>query len=112
MTMALRVPIFEYCCGPSASGTWKATMISVGLRSFLVGPFMKSEIGTRRVPSVEAISTSASEAYRGGSASPAGEELPMLPPIVQRLRIWGEPTVREALASPGSLSPSSAIARV
>ena len=42
----------------------------------------------------------------------APEEEPRLPPIVPRLRIWGEPTVREALASPGSRSPSSAIARV
>ena len=52
------------------------------------------------------------DAYSGGSASPAGEEEPRLPPIVPRLRICGEPTVREAIARPGSRSSSSAIARV
>ena len=73
---------------------------------------MKSSIGTLLVPRVEASSTSAPDAYSGGSASPAGEEEPRFPPIVPRLRICGEPTVRDAIASPGSASPSSAIARV
>ena len=44
----------------------------------------------------------------GGSASPAGDAVPRLPPIVPRLRICGEPTVREASASAGSSSASSA----
>ena len=73
---------------------------------------MNSSIGSRRVPRVEASSTSAPDAYSGGSASPAGEEEPRLPPIVPRLRICGEPTVREAIARPGSRSSSSSIARV
>ena len=47
-----------------------------------------------------------------GAASPAGEAVPRLPPTVPRLRIWGEPTVRLAMARPGSLSPSSVISRV
>ena len=55
---------------------------------------------------------SAPLAYRGGSASPAGDDEPTFPPIVPRLRICGEPTVREAIASPGNASPSSAITRV
>ena len=42
-----------------------------------------------------------SEIRSGGSASPAGEAVPRLPPIVPRLRICGEPTVREASASAG-----------
>jgi hypothetical protein len=88
---------------------WKAAMSSLALKTFLFGPVMKSVIGTRRVPSLEDTSTSAAEAYKGGRPSPAGEAVPRLPPTVPRLRIWGEPTVREAIARPGSLLPSSAI---
>ena len=73
---------------------------------------MNSAMGKRRVPAVDASSTSAPDAYSGGSASPAGDDEPRLPPIVPRLRICGEPTVREAAAKPGSFSPSSVIARV
>ena len=62
---------------------------------------MNSSIGTRRVPRTDASSTSAPTAYSGGSASPAGDEDPRFPPIVPRLRICGEPTVRDAIASPG-----------
>src|SRR5215469_4028890 len=68
-------------------------------------------MGNRRVPLVEAISTSAPPASSGGRASPAGDAVPRLPPTVPRLRICGEPTVREAAASPGSRSPSSAMMR-
>ena len=42
-----------------------------------------------------------------GAASPAGDEVPRLPPIVPRFRICGEPTVREASASAGRTSRSS-----
>ena len=45
------------------------------------------------------------------AAEPAGEAEPRLPPTVPRLRIWGEPTVREAIASPGSRSASSSTTR-
>ena len=38
--------------------------------------------------------------------SPAGDDVPRLPPIVPRLRICGDPTVREASASAGSTSRS------
>ena len=48
-----------------------------------------------------ATSTSASSTRSGGSESPAGDAVPRLPPIVPRLRICGEPTVREASASAG-----------
>ena len=65
----------------------------------------------RRAPRTDSTSTSAPLAYSGGSASPAGEDEPRLPPIVPRLRICGEPTVRDAIASPGSSPPSSSIAR-
>ena len=43
-----------------------------------------------------------------GTASPAGDAVPRLPPIVPRARICGEPTVREASASAGSRPASSA----
>ena len=46
-----------------------------------------------------------------GTASPAGEAAPRLPPIVPRLRICGEPTVLAAIARPGSSPPSSPISR-
>ena len=52
-------------------------------------------------PAVPASSTRASSINSGGSESPAGEAVPRLPPSVPRLRIWGEPTVREAAASAG-----------
>ena len=42
-----------------------------------------------------------------GTASPAGDAVARLPPIVPRLRICGEPTVRDAWASAGSSSASS-----
>ncbi len=57
----------------------------------------------RRVPaSTERSSISAPAASSGGWQSPAGEAAPRLPPIVPRLRICGEPTVRAASARPGN----------
>ena len=61
---------------------------------------------------VDATSTVAPAASSGGWASPAGEAVPRLPPIVARLRIGGEPTVREAWASAGRTSWSSSMTRV
>ena len=55
-----------------------------------------------RTPRTLASSTSARSTRSGGSASPAGEAVPRLPPIVPRFRICGEPTVRDASASAGS----------
>ena len=67
---------------------------------------MKSFQGTLRGAPSAAISTmSASNAASVGRASPAGEQVPRLPPTVPRLRICGEPTVRAACrsgTSPGS----------
>src|SRR5215471_1742881 len=65
----------------------------------------------RLTPRTDAASTTVSQASSGGWASPAGDAEPRLPPTVPRLRICGEPTVREAAASPGSRSPSSAMMR-
>ena len=113
ITIALRVPTLENCCGPGAGAMWKAAISSSGSSTLRLGPVMNSPIGTRRLPrALLSSSISALEAYSGGSASPAGEEEPRLPPIVPRLRICGEPTVREAAARPGSAVPSSVIARV
>ena len=67
--------------------------------------------GTERAPVDEASSTVAPEATSGGSASPAGDEVATLPPTVPRLRIWGDPTVREAIARPGRTSAISRTTR-
>ena len=64
------------------------------------------------LPRTETSSTSAPAASSGGCPSPAGEPEPRLPPSVPRLRICGDPTVREAMARPGTRSPSSLINRV
>ena len=112
ITIALRVPTFENSCGPSAGLIQNAAISSSDARQLRFGPVMKSPTGTRRVPSTDASSTSAPHAYSGGSPSPAGELVPRLPPTVPRLRIWGEPTVRDAIARPGSWSPRSAISCV
>ena len=112
ITIALRVPILENCCGPPAGGSQYAAISSSGAMPLRFGPVMKSAMGTRRVPPIEASSTSAPDANSGGRPSPAGDDVPRFPPTVPRLRICGDPTVREAIASPGSRSPSSAIRRV
>ena len=54
-----------------------------------------------RVPRALASSTRAPSIISGGSASPAGEAVPRLPPIVPRLRICGEPTVRDGRGERG-----------
>ena len=102
ITIALRVPTFANCCGPPADGIHTAAISSSVASVLRFGPTMNSSTGTRREPRTDASSTSAPPAYSGGSASPAGEEDPRFPPIVPRLRICGEPTVRDAIASPGS----------
>lgn len=38
MTMALRVPTLEYCCGPSAFLTWTARISSSGARALRFTP--------------------------------------------------------------------------
>jgi hypothetical protein len=79
-----------------------AVISSSGSSAFRLTPVMNSRIGRRRTPRTDAHSISAPPTVSGGSASPAGDEVPRLPPIVPRLRICGEPTVREASASAGS----------
>ena len=108
ITIALRVPTFANCCGPRARG--HAHRRDQLVRREHVALRADDELLDRaraacRAPT--ASSTSAPRAYSGGSASPAGEDDPRFPPIVPRLRICGEPTVRDAIASPGSASPSS-----
>jgi hypothetical protein len=107
ITMALRVPTFANCCGPGATGSRTDAISSSAARTLRFGPVKNSATGTRRVPRTECRSTSAPAASSAGWASPAGEAEPRLPPTVPRLRICGEPTVRAAIARPGSRSPSS-----
>ena len=97
--------------GPSAGAMWNAAISSSSARQFRFGPVTNSRTAIRRVPALDASSISASDANSGGSPSPAGDEVPRLPPTVPQLRIWGDPTVRAAIASPGRRSPSSSISR-
>src|SRR5499433_2264521 len=112
ITIALRVPTLANCCGPLAVGAQKAAISSSDLNTLRLGPTQNARTGTRLEPLVDTISTSASAASSGGRASPAGEAVPRLPPTVPRLRICGEPTVRDAMARPGRRSPSSLMIRV
>src|SRR5487761_34421 len=111
ITIAFRVPTLLNCCGPFAGATRKAAIRSSFLIAFRLGPVKNSRAGSRRVPAVEASSTTASLASSGGWASPAGEADPRLPPTVPRCLICGDPTVRDAIARPGSWPPSSAMIR-
>src|SRR5215216_5934598 len=101
MTMALRVPTLRNCWGPSRRGTRIWRMTSPGSITVCLTPVMTSARGSRRSPSRRARTTVASSAPSTGSPSPAGLAVPILPPTVPALRIWGEPTVRAAAASPG-----------
>src|SRR5512132_723553 len=107
MTMALRVPTLRNCWGPSRRGTRTSRMTSPGAITVFLTPVMKSARGSRRSPSRLARITVASRAPSTGRPSPAGLAVPMLPPTVPALRIWGEPTVRAAAASPGRTSTRS-----
>ena len=109
MTMALRVPTLANTCGPVATGSHTAAISSSRPSTLRLGPTKYSLIGMLRLRCNEATSTSAPAAMRGGWQSPAGEAEPRLPPIVPRLRIGGEPTVRAARANPGRSSPKWAI---
>ena len=71
-------------------------MISFETRALRFTPSMKSWILNMRVPSIEVSSICALSALRTGSVSPAGEQVPKLPPMVPVARICGEPTVRAA----------------
>ena len=93
-------------CGAPLGVDHTARISSSGASAFCFGPTRKSRSGSRRSPRRLASSTSAPSTSSGGSASPAGDAVPRLPPIVPRFRICGEPTVREASASAGS-SPAS-----
>ena len=112
MTMALRVPILLNCSGPDGSGMCTAAISSSGASALRFTPVKKSSMAIIRVPRTEAASICARAASSGGCASPAGEAVPRLPPTVPRLRICGEPTVRDAMARPGSRPPSSPMIRV
>ena len=72
-----------------------------------LGPTRNSFQGTVRVALALRRMMPASYAASTGSASPAGEAVPRLPPTVPRLRIWGEPTEREACTS--ATKPDSSV---
>ena len=107
MTMALRGPIFMNVCGALDGRTRTAVASSSAPSALRLGPSRNSPSGSVRVPRTLASSTRASSTSSGGRASPAGDAVPRLPPIVPRLRICGEPTVRDAAARAGSTAASS-----
>lgn len=112
ITIAFRVPILEKYCGPDAGGVQNARISSSGASALRFTPLKNSATGIIRTPrSADSASTTASPASSGGWASPAGDAAPRLPPTVPRLRICGDPTVRDAWARPGSRPPSSSISR-
>ena len=113
ITIAFRGPTFMNVCGAPLGAT--STADDQLVRRERVP--LRRRRGTRRAaarraPRTLASSTSAPSTRSGGSASPAGEAVPRLPPIVPRLRICGEPTVRDASASAGSSSASGAAHRL
>ena len=107
ITIALRGPIFMNVCGSPDGVTQTAVISSSGASTVRLTPVTKSPRATRRLPRTEEHSTSAPSIRSGGRASPAGEAVARLPPIVPRLRICGDPTVRAASASAGRSSASS-----
>ena len=103
ITIALRVPTLANCCGPAAgrhAGPRAISSSGASDAALRAG----EEVVDRRPGGCRAPRRArprAPAASSGGCASPAGEAEPRLPPTVPRLRICGEPTVREAMARPG-----------
>ena len=103
ITIALRGPTFmNVCRAPLGAHADGDDQLVVGAARSLRPD---EELGERQRARRRARSRArprASATSSGGSASPAGDAVPRLPPIVPRLRICGEPTVRDASASAGS----------
>ena len=102
ITIALRGPTFMNVCAAPLGRHVDGDDQLVGLERVPLRTGEELAERQRARPAAAlATSTSAPATSSGGSASPAGEAVPRLPPIVPRLRICGEPTVREASASAG-----------
>ena len=96
----------------AARGTRTEAISSSGSSALRFTPVKNASAGISRVPrAADSTSITAPAASSGGWASPAGDAEPRLPPTVPRIRICGEPTVRDAMARPGSSVPSSSITR-
>ena len=104
--MAFRGPTFRNVSRASEAATDTPRISSSPASAFRLGPVTNSSSGSVRSPRRLTSRTSPAATRSGGIASPAGEAVPRLPPIVPRLRIWGPPTVREASARAGSDSLS------
>jgi hypothetical protein len=106
ITIAFLGPTFMNVCGWRLGRSRTARTSSSSASAFRFGPTRNSASGSERTPRTLPSSTCASSMRSGGSASPAGDDVPRFPPIVPRLRICGEPTVRDASASAGRSSAS------
>lgn len=107
MTIAFRVPILEKYWGPDAGAVQNARISSSGSSALRFTPVKNSAAGIIRIPrAADSASMTASPASSGGWASPAGRRGAEVAAAVPRLRICGDPTVRDAWARPGSRRPA------
>src|SRR3954453_18206903 len=102
ITIALRGPTFMKVSRAGSASTETSRMSSSSASALRLTPTTNSCSDVVRSPRTLAMRTCAPATSSGGSASPAGDEVPRFPPIVPRLRICGPPTVRDASASAGS----------
>src|SRR5262249_31147182 len=105
MTMALRTPTFENCCGPSAAGTRTAAISSSGASAERFTPVKNSPIGMSLVPRTEAASTTVSQASSGGGGAPAGGGGAGVPPPPPRGGGCGGGAAGGGSAGPGGGPP-------
>ena len=103
ITIALRVPIFANCCGPPArrdAGTPRSARPARSALRF--GPVTNSPTGIRRRAARRGqLDLGVGRRTAAAARRRPGRTVPRLPPTVPRLRICGEPTVRDAIARPG-----------
>ena len=102
MTIALLEPTLRNSCGLSNTGTRTDSINSPCTKDVCFTPTIRSSKEIALLPSELLSETSAPNAERTGIISPAGEAVPIFPPIVPAFRICGDPTVRAAWAKAGT----------
>ena len=111
MTIAFRGPTFMNVCGCPLGSTSTATISSSSASALRLTPSRNSRAGAAHATRARELDAGALDEQRR-SASPAGDAVPRFPPIVPRLRICGEPTVRDASASAGRALGERALHRL